>query len=52
MANAAGRLVGTILSGILYQMAGLEACLAGSLVFVAMSAGLSTRVRRPIAIGD
>lgn len=39
MANAAGRLVGTLLSGILYQFAGLSACLAGSAIF-ALAAGL------------
>jgi predicted MFS family arabinose efflux permease len=37
MANACGRLAGTILSGVLYQQAGLEACLlaAGGMVLVA-----------------
>jgi predicted MFS family arabinose efflux permease len=29
-ANAAGRLIGTLLSGLLYQFGGLTACLAGS----------------------
>ena len=29
-ANAAGRLAGTLLSGLLYQWAGIEGCLAGS----------------------
>ncbi|SFR61217.1 organoarsenical effux MFS transporter ArsJ [Thiomicrospira sp. ALE5] len=39
MANAAGRLVGTLLSGYVYQVAGMEACLAISAVFV-LIAGL------------
>ncbi len=33
-ANAAGRLGGTLLSGLLYQMGGLFACLAGSTVML------------------
>lgn len=45
MANAAGRLVGTILSGILYQLEGLEACLIGSLAFVILSTALATRCK-------
>ncbi len=39
MANACGRLVGTILSGLLYQWQGLEACLWASTAFV-LAAGL------------
>jgi len=42
MANAAGRLAGTILSGWLYQQGGLIMCLLGSLLFVAMSWLLAT----------
>jgi predicted MFS family arabinose efflux permease len=34
MANAAGRLAGTVLSGALYQWRGLEACLWASVAFV------------------
>ncbi len=34
MANAAGRLIGTLLSGLLYQYGGLEACLIGSVSFL------------------
>jgi MFS family permease len=34
MANAGGRLVGTVLSGLLYQWQGLTACLWASVVFV------------------
>jgi predicted MFS family arabinose efflux permease len=33
-ANAAGRLLGTLLSGVLYQAGGLSACLAGSLTML------------------
>ena len=39
MANAGGRLVGTVLSGLLYQWQGLEACLWASSSFV-VAAGL------------
>ncbi len=44
MANAGGRLVGTILSGYLYQSGGLFVCLAGSFVFVILSWLLATRL--------
>ncbi len=37
MSNAAGRLTGTILSGVIYQMYGLEACLMASATFILMS---------------
>jgi len=39
MANAAGRLIGTLLSGLLYQWQGLTACLWASVIFV-VAAGL------------
>ncbi len=39
MANAGGRLAGTVLSGLLYQWQGLEACLWASAIFV-LAAGL------------
>jgi hypothetical protein len=39
MANAGGRLIGTILSGLLYQWNGLVACLWASVAFV-LAAGL------------
>ena len=38
MANALGRLLGTVLSGWVFQQAGLGACLAISAVFVALAA--------------
>jgi predicted MFS family arabinose efflux permease len=34
-ANAAGRFMGTLLSGLLYQAGGIEACLAGSAAMLA-----------------
>ena len=39
MANAGGRLLGTVLSGLLYQWQGLTACLVASVVFL-LSAGM------------
>ena len=41
MANACGRLAGTLLSGLLYQWQGLEACLWASVVFVLAAGALS-----------
>jgi MFS family permease len=46
MANAAGRLVGTILSGALYQWQGLEACLWASVAFVLLAGLLSLLLPR------
>jgi predicted MFS family arabinose efflux permease len=37
MANAAGRLVGTLLSGVLYQMAGVSASLWGAVILAALA---------------
>ena len=52
MANAVGRLIGTVLSGALYQWQGLEACLWGSVAFVLGAAALSLLLpghqRRPL----
>jgi predicted MFS family arabinose efflux permease len=42
MANAGGRLAGTVLSGALYQWQGLEACLWASAAFV-LAAGVLSR---------
>ncbi len=44
MANAAGRLMGTVLSGLVYQMWGLEVCLLVSSVLVVASALLARRL--------
>ena len=45
MANAMGRLIGTILSGWVYQNYGLEACLWISSMFVAIAALLSLKLK-------
>lgn len=44
MANAGGRLVGTVLSGYVYQVAGIEACLMFAAIFIALSAILVIKV--------
>jgi len=41
MANAMGRLIGTVLSGLVYQYAGLEACLLISSLFLLAAALIS-----------
>lgn len=41
MANAAGRLIGTLLSGWIYQLAGLFYCLLTSAIFIALSAAFA-----------
>ena len=43
-ANAAGRLSGTFLSGVLYYQGGLLACLAGSTLFLVITALVVTRL--------
>ena len=50
MANAGGRLAGTILSGALYQWQGLQACLWASVAFV-LAAGLLSRMMPSSASG-
>lgn len=42
MANAGGRLVGTLLSGALYQLAGVSGCLWGTVAFAVVTAAIST----------
>ncbi|MEW7980836.1 MAG: organoarsenical effux MFS transporter ArsJ, partial [Candidatus Sedimenticola endophacoides] len=44
MANAGGRLAGTLLSGAIYQVWGLEGCLLGSLLFLVCAFLLSFRL--------
>lgn len=44
MANAMGRLIGTLLSGWVFQQYGLEACLWISSVMIALAAIISTRL--------
>jgi len=49
MANAGGRLFGTVLSGALYQWQGLTACLWASAVFVLAAGVLSLLLPRRVA---
>ncbi len=44
MANAMGRLIGTILSGWVFQVAGLVACLWVSFAFLLITAFISMRL--------
>jgi len=44
MANALGRLLGTLLSGAVYQLAGFEACIAITLGFVVLAGLISRRL--------
>jgi MFS family permease len=44
MANAGGRLAGTVLSGLVFQYAGLIGCLVTSSLFVVMAAVLSKKL--------
>jgi len=44
MANAMGRLIGTVLSGYLYQQMGLQACLCLSSVFIVFSALIALKL--------
>jgi predicted MFS family arabinose efflux permease len=44
MANAGGRLVGCLLSGVLYQVAGLAGCLWGTFAFAAVTAGVAFKL--------
>jgi len=46
MANAMGRLVGTLLSGVVFQLGGLVACLWVSSAFVLLAAVISLRLPR------
>lgn len=47
MANAAGRLLGTVLSGALFLVGGLQACLWSSALLVALAFAVSTRLPTP-----
>jgi len=49
MANAGGRLVGTVLSGLIYQQYSLLGCLITSSLFVAAAALLSTKLPRNVS---
>jgi MFS family permease len=50
MANAGGRLAGTVLSGLLYQWGGLEACLWASVVLVLAAGSVSLLLPKSRAI--
>ena len=45
MSNAAGRLVGTVLSGLTYQLGGLALCLATAALMIALSWLATTQLR-------
>jgi predicted MFS family arabinose efflux permease len=47
-ANAAGRLLGTLLSGVLYQIGGLAACLTGSLSMLIVCALITVALPRRV----
>lgn len=51
MANAAGRLVGTLLSGVMFQYAGLVGCLWVSAGFVLVAGGISLLLPRGRQVG-
>ena len=44
MANAGGRLTGTVLSGYVYQVAGMEACLFIAAAFVVIAGAIAGRI--------
>ena len=46
MANAGGRLIGCLLSGVLFQSFGLAGCLWGAFVFVVIAAVISLGLPR------
>jgi MFS family permease len=48
MANAGGRLLGTVLSGLLYQWQGLTACLVASVLFLLAAGTLSWLLPRGV----
>lgn len=52
MANALGRLMGTVLSGVVYQIGGLGPCLWISTGFVALAAGISLALPRDAGVGQ
>jgi len=48
MANAAGRLAGTVLSGAMYQLGGLALCLATAAVMIGLSWWATTQLQAPV----
>jgi predicted MFS family arabinose efflux permease len=51
MANAMGRLIGTILSGLLFQLYSLQVCLAVSAIFIVIAALLSLGIDQDEPLG-
>jgi predicted MFS family arabinose efflux permease len=51
MSNAAGRLVGTLISGVMYQAGGLRGCLWASTAFALAAGAVSMALPRKAAIG-
>jgi predicted MFS family arabinose efflux permease len=51
MANACGRLIGTLLSGLLYQQAGVAASLWGAVVLAGIAGGVAIWLP-PVAASD
>ena len=52
MANAGGRLVGCLLSGVLFQLSGLAGCLWGTFAFALMAALIALRLPRSVLHPD
>jgi hypothetical protein len=52
MANAGGRLVGCLLSGVLYQVAGLSGCLWGAFAFAVAAAVVALKLPREALHAD
>lgn len=46
MANAAGRLIGTLLSGLIFQMYGFIACILGSALMILVCSLISSRLEK------
>lgn len=49
MANAGGRLAGTVLSGYIYQNAGMEACLMASAAMIIIAGALTLRIPKSLS---
>lgn len=47
MSNAAGRLIGTLLSGLIYQQFGFVACITGSALMIGICSLISTQLEKP-----
>lgn len=52
MANAAGRLAGTVLSGTMYQLGGLALCLATAAIMIGLSWCAATQLQAPAQVPD